>query len=98
MEIMNGEPWQLSVPGNVWAGHNQTDWPAGQWWLLWEGKEFLFNGQWYTTVEYIIADPTEVELIGRAVDFDLMLITCRGYDPVSNSWAERLVIFAGLSQ
>ena len=96
-EIMNGEPWQLTVPGNVWAGHNQTDWPAGQWWLLWEGKEFLFNGQWYATVEYIIADPTEVELIGRAIDFDLMLITCRGYDPETNAWAERLVIFADLS-
>ena len=93
-----GAPWQLTVPGNVWAGHNQTDWPAGQWWTLWIGKEFLFNGQWYTTVEYIIADPTEVELIGRAVDYDLMLITCRGYDPVTNTWAQRLVIFAELSQ
>ena len=36
-EIINGEPWQLSVPGNVWAGHNQSDWPAGQWRLLWAG-------------------------------------------------------------
>ena len=97
-EIINGEPWQLSVPGNVWAGHNQSDWPAGQWWMLWEGLEFEFNGEWYTTVEYIIADPTEVELIGRAVDYDLMLITCRGYDPLTNTWAQRLVIFANLSE
>ena len=97
-EIMNGEPWQLSVPGNVWAGHNQTDWPAGQWWTLWIGKEFLFNGQWYTTVEYIVADPLEVELIGRAADYDLMLITCRGYSAVTNEWSERLVIFANLSE
>ena len=95
---MNGEPWQLTVPGNVWAGHNQTGWVASTWWTLWEGKEFLFNGQWYTTVEYIIADPTEVELIGRAVDYDLMLITCRSYSAITNSWAERLVIFAELSQ
>jgi hypothetical protein len=93
-----GEPWQLTVPGNVWAGHNQTDWPAGQWWMLWEGQEFLFNGQWYTTVEYIIAGPLEVELIGMAVDYDLMLITCRSYDPITNLWAERLVIFANLSE
>ena len=98
VEIMNGEPWQLSVPGNVWAGHNQADWPAGQWWMLWKDKEFYFNGEWYITQEYLIVDPTEVELIGRAVDFDLMLITCRGYDSVTNTWAERLVIFANLSE
>lgn len=96
-EIMNGEPWQLTVPGYVWAGHNQSDWPAGQWWMLWEGLEFQFNGAWYTTIEYIIADPTEVELIRRAADFDLMLITCRGYNPITNTWAQRLVIFANLS-
>ena len=98
VEIINGEPWQLSVPGNVWAGHNQADWPAGQWWMLWKDKEFYFNGEWYITQEYLIVDPTEVELIGRAVDFDLMLITCRGYDSVTNTWAERLVIFANLSE
>lgn len=98
-DVMNGEAWQLSVPGNVWAGHNgEPDWPATNWWRLWKGIEFEFNGQWYTTIEYIIADPTEVELIGRAVDYDLMLITCRGYDPVTNTWAERLVIYAELSE
>jgi hypothetical protein len=96
-EILTGEPWQLTVPGYVWAGHNQEGWPAGEWWKLWEGKEFEFQGVWYTTVEYIIADPTEVELIGRAVDFDLMLITCRNFDPISNTWGERLVIFANRS-
>ena len=84
--------------GKVWVGHNQGDWPGGQWGLLWEGKEFLFNGQWYTTQRYLIVDPTEVELIGRAVDYDLMLITCRSYSAITNSWAERLVIFAELSK
>lgn len=97
-EILNGEPWQLSVPGNVWAAHNQEGWIASTWWMLWEGKEFIFNGQWYTTERYVIADPTEVELIGQAVDYDLLLITCRNYDPVTNRWAERLLIFAELSQ
>jgi sortase (surface protein transpeptidase) len=63
--------------------------------MLWTGKEFFFQGQWYTVTDYIIADPSEVNLIDGGED--ITLITCRGYDPVTNTWAERLVIYAELS-
>jgi hypothetical protein len=92
------EPWRLDVAGNVWAGHNDSSCEASEWWTYWQGKEFLFNGVWYTAVEYWIVDPTEVWLLGRATEFSLMLITCRGYSEETNSWSERLVIFANLSE
>ena len=97
-EIMNGEPWivMLNEDTTVWAAHNQEGWPAAEWWQLWEGVEFEFNGQWYTVTDYIFAQPTDVHLI-YSTEPDIILITCRGYSAETNSWSQRLVIYAELS-
>jgi len=89
-----GEPWL--VTGTTWAAHNQEGWIASTWWQLWEGVEFPFQDRWYVVTDYILADPTDVYLIDGGKD--LTLITCRGYDPITNTWAQRLVIFAKLSE
>mgnify|MGYP001601632824 CR=1 FL=1 len=96
-EIMNGEPWIIMVNGDttVWAAHNQEGWIASTWWQLWEGVEFEFNGQWYTVTDYIFAQPEDVHLIYNT-DHALILLTCRSYDPATNTWAQRLVIYADL--
>ena len=98
-EVMNGEPWIVMVNNDttVWAAHNQEGWPAGEWWKLWEGIEFEFNDQWYTVTDYMLAEPTDVHLI-YSTEPDIILITCRDYDPVTNTWAQRLVIYAEVSQ
>ena len=99
VEIMNGEPWVVMFNEGtvVWAAHNQQGWPAGEWWKLWDGLEFYWSyGEspgWYRVTDYIIADPSEVGLI-YSTNPDLILVTCRNYDPVTNSWSERLVIYA----
>ena len=97
-EEVDGTPWlfMLNGPTQVWAGHNQSNWPAGAWFAFWEGVEFEFNGAWYTVTDYIIATPDQVELI-YSTEPDLILITCRGYDKSTNTWAQRLVIYADLS-
>ena len=104
VEIMNGEPWIVMVNGEttVWAAHNQEGWPAYEWAVtLWPGREFYWEYSsspgWYTVTDYILAQPEDVHLI-YSTKPDIILITCRGYDPVTNSWAQRLVIYADLSQ
>ena len=102
-EIMNGEPWIVMLNGDttVWAGHNQEDWPAGQWWKLWTGVEFYWqygDSQGWYTVTYYNADAavTDVHLI-YSTEPDIILVTCRGYDAETNTWAQRLVIYAEAS-
>src|SRR3990167_2280462 len=102
MELINGEPWIVMVneQTTVWAAHNQEGWPAASWWQLFVGVEFYWeygdNPGWYRVTNYILAEPTDVHLI-YTTEPDLILLTCRGYDPATNQWAQRLVLYAEVS-
>ena len=102
-ELLNGEPWIVMVNDGiaVWAGHNGVqDSPANDWWKLWSGIEFYWAygdaPGWYKVVEYIPdAEPTDVQLMYRTdIDYDILLITCRTYDVESNTWLNRLLVYA----
>ena len=102
-DVMNGEPWVVFMPDAdtvVWAAHNQEGWIASTWWQLWVNVEFYWpygdSPSWYTVTNYIIADVTNVSLI-YATEPDVILVTCRGYSAETNTWAQRLVIYANLS-
>ena len=102
-DVMNGEPWVVFMPDAdtvVWAAHNQEGWIASTWWQLWVNVEFYWpygdSPSWYTVTNYIIADVTDVSLI-YATEPDVILVTCRGYSAETNTWAQRLVIYANLS-
>lgn len=103
-EVINGEPWIVMVNGDttVWAAHNDRQFDiASNWWSLWPGLEFYWEygdaPGWYRVTEYFIAEPNQVDLI-YSTEPDLILVTCRSYDPVANIWNERLVIYAELSE
>ena len=96
-----GAPWMVFVNGygtEVWAGHNGEDsWPATNWWQLWIGMEtyldFVAEPGWYRVVSYLPdTNPTDVYRMYDTENLDVLLITCRTYDPVSNTWAERLLV------
>ena len=96
-----GAPWLVFVNEHnteVWAGHNgEPLWPATSWWKLWTGVEtyldFVFQPGWYRVVSYAPdTQPTDVSAMYETEGLDILLLTCRTYDPVSNTWSERLLV------
>ncbi|MCK5643877.1 MAG: hypothetical protein KAJ19_23980 [Gammaproteobacteria bacterium] len=91
--VWSPEPW-LCWADNVWCAHNGVNGsPAQDWVFLWEGRTFEFAGETYTVELIEQVDPDETEVLEKAGDYDVVLITCRNWTP-SGEWLDRFIVFA----
>ncbi len=91
--VWGNEPW-LCWGDNVWCAHNGVDGsPAQDWVFLWEGQTFEFAGETYQVALVEQVQPDDTEVLEKASDYDVVLITCRNWTP-SGAWLDRLVVFA----
>ncbi len=91
--IWSNESW-LCWGDNVWCAHNGVDGsPAQDWVFLYEGSTFEFMGETYTVELVEQVDPSNTEVLGKAGDYDVVLLTCRNWTP-SGVWLDRFIVFA----
>ncbi len=89
----SNEPW-LCWGDNVWCAHNGVDGsPAQDWVFYYEGSTFEFMGETYTVELVEQVDPSNTEVLGKAGDYDVVLLTCRNWTP-SGVWLDRFIVFA----